>query len=360
MAKKEAKGKKDNKEKKPIEGYYLRPDGLYEKGMTINGKRVRFRGQDPKEVLYKISQYKEKEANGPTFTEIADVWFERKSMEIQPTSLKRTYMPIFTRICEHFENIYIKNIKPKDVNAFVYSLSTYSHKTVSNHLCMLSQILDHAVIMGIIDINPAASVSVPKGLSKSKRDMITPEQIKIIESNADNGLFGLLAYFLLYTGCRRGEALALKWGDIDFNNKLIHINKSAYYNSNSPQFKTPKTDAGLRDIILLDILAKKLVGRHNKNHFVFSLTDGKEALKESQATKGWAKYVKDAGLNGVTPHMLRHTYASLLFEAGVDVKSAQDLLGHADITTTQNIYTHITNKKKSDTASKLNAHFNTL
>lgn len=345
------------KDKKQIPGYYLRPDGLYEKGVTINGKRIRFRGHSEKEILLKISQYKEKESNGPTFKEVAEIWFAKKSTEIQPTSLKRTYTPIYDRICNHFKGSYIKDIKAKDINSFVYSLSAYSHKTVSNHLCMVNQILDNAVVMGAIDTNPASSVCVPKGLSKTKRDMVTQEQIKIIEQNASNGLFGLLAFFLLYTGCRRGEALALKWSDIDFDNKLIHITKSAYYNSNTAQIKQPKTDAGTRDIILLDVLAEKLEGRHNKNHYIFSVTEGKELLKESQATKGWDKYVKSVGLEGITPHMLRHTYASLLYEAGIDVKSAQDLLGHADISTTQNIYTHITKKKKEETANKLNAHF---
>lgn len=336
---------------------YQRPDGLYEKGITIDGKRIRFRGKTEKEVLLKIAQYEHKQQSGLTFNEVADIWFEKKSAEIQPTSLKRTYLPIFTRICDYFNGTYIKDIKAKDINAFVYSLSTYSHKTVCNHLCMVSQILDQAVIMGAIETNPSASVSAPKGLSKNKRDMVTPEQIDIINQNADNGLFGLFAFFLLYTGCRRGEALALKWSDIDFDNKLIHINKTAYYNSNSPQFKEPKTDAGMRDVILMDILAEKLKGSHNKKHYVFSL-NGTDALKESQATKGWKKYTAAVGLDGVTPHMLRHTYASLLYEAGIDVKSAQDLLGHADISTTQNIYTHITKQKKADTANKLNAHFN--
>lgn len=335
---------------------YQRPDGLYEKGLTINGKRIRFRGKTQREVMQKIAAYTEADMNGPVFKEIADIWHEEKSAKIQPTSLKRTYTPIYNRLCEYFEDTYVKEIRPKHINAFMHSLSAYSQKTVSNHFCVLNQIMNIAVIKDVIDTNPCTAISVPQGLSKTKRDMITAEQIKIIHNNVDNGIFGLLAFFLLYTGCRRGEALALKWADIDLEEKVIHITKSAYYNSNTAQFKAPKTDAGTRDIILIDFLAEKLKGKHNKNHFVFSL-NGTDALKESQATKGWANFVKSVGLQGVTPHMLRHTYASLLYEAGIDTKSAQDLLGHADITTTQNIYTHITKTKKAETAAKLNKHF---
>lgn len=223
-------------------------------------------------------------------------------------------------------------------------------------MSIIKQVFEYAVVLIEIDSNPVISVKISKGLKKEKRDMITPEQIEIIKNNADYPLFGLFAFFLLYTGCRRGEALALQWGDIDLKAKLITISKSAYYNSNSAKIKAPKTQAGNREIIIIDALSKKLTGKHKKTDYVFSLTQGKEPLKESQATKGWKKYCKDVGLENVTPHMLRHTYASILYEAGIDVKSAQDLLGHADISTTQNIYTHITKTKKEETANKLNSH----
>lgn len=343
------------KKKKP--DLYQRPDGLYEKGVTINGKRVRFRGHSEKEILQKIAAYKEKEETGKTFKEVADAWYLHKASEIQPTTLKRSYKPLFDRIVLHFGTQYINQIKPKDVQQFVSTILTYSQKSVNNHLSIVKQIFDFAVVTGELEHNPAASVKIPKGLKKNKRDMITDRQKKIIEANTDYPVFGLFAYFLLYTGCRRGEALALKWSDIDFSKKLIYITKSAYYNSNKPEFKTPKTDAGEREIILMDKLATQLQKCTNQNGYIFSVTDGKEALKESQATKGWDRYVKATGLKGVTPHMLRHTYASLLYEAGIDVKSAQDLLGHADISTTQNIYTHITKTKKEQTADKLNDYF---
>lgn len=341
--------------KKP--NLYQRPDGLYEKGVTINGKRVRFRGHSEKEILQKIAAYQQKEEKGLLFLDVADLWYEKKSKDIQVTSLKRTYTPIFKKITAYFGDKFIRDIKPKDINSYLFSLSSYAQKTVSNHRSMLGQIFDYAVIMGEIEANPTTSVKAPKGLKKNKRDMITDKQIQIIESNVDYPVFGLFAYFLLYTGCRRGEALALKWSDIDFKNKLIHITKSAYYNSNQANFKQPKTESGHREIILMDKLAAHLTAEHSKDDYLFSADGGKSPLKQSQAEKGWKKYIDSTGLQGVTPHMLRHTYASLLYEAGVDVKSAQDLLGHADISTTQNIYTHITKTKKEKTADKLNDYF---
>lgn len=336
---------------------YQRPDGLYEKGLTINGKRVRFRGKTEQEILQKIAAYKEKADNGKTFFEVANLWYQRKEQEVQPTTLKRAYKPLYERIVKHFGDMYIDLIKPKDIQKFISSILSLSHKSVSNHLSIIKQIFEFAIITGEIDTNPAAYIKTPRGLAKTTRDILTPEQIAIIEANVDYPVFGLFAYFLLFTGARRGEALALLFGDLDLDNHLISITKSAYYNANSPLIKQPKTRAGEREIVLLDKLVPYLEGEHNPEHYIFSMDGGISPLKQSQVEKGWRKYLKYTGLGEVTPHMLRHTYRSLLLEAGIDIKSAQDLLGHSDVSTTLNIYSHLTKLKKQQTADRLNIYF---
>lgn len=295
--------------------------------------------------------------NDKMFHEIANEWYLKIQNEVQATTFSRSYTPIYKNICKYFYDYSLSEITPKIINQYVYSFDGKSQKTVSNHLNILKQILDYAVLSEHISSNPSRYVKVPKGLNKKRRNMVSSEQIEKIENNIHYPLFGLFAYFLLYTGCRRGEASALQWKDIDFENHIIHINKSVAYLSNNPSIKSPKTESGYRDIILTDNLANKLYGKHSQNDYIFSLTNGKEPLKESQVKKGWDKYCREIGLNNVTMHQLRHTYASLLYEAGIDVKSAQYLLGHSDISTTQNIYTHITNKKKITVAKQLNTYF---
>ena len=152
---------------------YQRPDGLYEKGLTINGKRVRFRGRSEKEIMQKIAAYQEKEDRGSLFSDIAWAWYELKSEEIQPTTLKRAYKPLFERIVNHFDGKYIRQIKPMDIQRFLAEILTYSQKSVNNHLSLVKQIFDYAVITGVIENNPAASAKVPKGLRKNKRSMIS-------------------------------------------------------------------------------------------------------------------------------------------------------------------------------------------
>ena len=212
-------------------------------------------------------------------------------------------------------------------------------------------IFEFACINRYIVNNPCQYIHVPPNLPKHKRGIPDKDTIQAIVKNI-NVKFGLAACFILYTGLCRGELLALRWSDIDFDNKIIHINKSVYYVGNKPHIKQPKTEAGMRTVILPDFLAYNLP--RNKRGLVFPGKDGKPMAQhffESQ----WDEYINSLNID-VHPHQLRHAYASyLLHDSGIDVKTAQELMGHADIKTTQNIYTQLTADKIDEARQKINA-----
>ena len=212
-------------------------------------------------------------------------------------------------------------------------------------------VFKHAVVEYGLDADPTSYVTLPKARASTPRQALTEdEQKRVVECvNLEGGLF---AYFLLYTGMRRGEALALKWENIDFENKTITVTDNVVFVNNRAVIKPPKTEAGVRTVVLLDCLSEKLLPLmpSDRSEFVFS---GKELLGGSYYPKAWKRYQKTSGLN-ITPHQLRHTYATILFEAGIDTKDAQNLMGHSDITTTRNIYTHIRQTRLAETANRLN------
>ncbi|MBQ7901176.1 MAG: tyrosine-type recombinase/integrase, partial [Clostridia bacterium] len=127
--------------------------------------------------------------------------------------------------------------------------------------------------------------------------------------------------------------------------------KHVIHNGNKPilEDKT-KTENSKRTVILLDRLAEKLP--KNKEGLLFGNDDGTPLTKKQFAYR-WKKY-QDTYNVKLTAHQLRHAYATMLFEAGVDVKDAQELMGHSDINLTRQIYTHIRNERKEETAKKLN------
>ena len=329
-----------------------RADGLRQKQITINGKRRVFYGHSDREILQKIREYKDDIKRGRGFTAVADEWVEEHLPTLSPTTAHGYSAPL-RRAVDAFGTSRVSEIAPLDVQRYLDRLGKdgFARKTVCNHLLVINLIFDKAVLDGDIDHNPCAAVKVPKGLSKNHRDAPTAAEINIVKQSLYKP-FGLFAYFLLYTGCRRGEALALTYGDIDRRNKIISITKSVYHDSNKPKLKTPKTAAGTRQIVLLDVLADALPAG-KKSDLLFPGADG-NYMTNSACRHAWDHYLAATGLS-ITPHQLRHAYASILYDAGIGDKDAQTLLGHANISTTRDIYTHISRSRMQRTADMLNA-----
>jgi integrase len=164
---------------------------------------------------------------------------------------------------------------------------------------------------------------------------------------------GLYVVFSLYTGLRRGEVLALTYGDIDRKEKIVKVSKSVYFVSNEGRLKEPKTEAGIREVPIPDSLLKMLPNG-KKSDYVFS-TFSDRPMTESFQRDAMDHWQKETGLK-LTAHQLRHGYATLLHEADIDVKDAQELLGHADAGTTQNIYTEVSAKRKKAVAERINSY----
>lgn len=336
--------------------YYKRSDGLYEAIRIINGKRKAFRGRSPKEVEQKMIAYKGEIERGRLFREIAEEWEAVHFPTLAPNTLKG-YRPASRRATEHFGDTPIRQIKAPDIKRFINEFAragngqaSRAQKTVTNQLLVLNLIMSYAAENGEIDFNPCTYVSVPKDLSKKRREAASPEDEAVVKKTAD---VWLLPYLILYTGLRKGEALALTYGDIDRKQKIIHVTKSVYHINNKPYIKKPKTEAGIRPVPILDPLAPKIPKCRNKELYLFSDDGGKTPLTEMQYQKHWEQFVEATGIT-CTAHQLRHSFATLLFECDVPVKDAQDILGHSTAAMTQDIYTHIRDTRRQETAQFIN------
>jgi len=287
------------------------------------------------------------------FTEIADKWADEAFKQLAYRTLS-CYTSALKRAKNYFRNSYIEDITHLQIKSYMEYLVTqfdYSKKTIKNYRIVLSMVFKYAIVNDLIENNPVSDVSIPKGLKSTHRLPPSDDEIEKIKNNVNNE-FGLFYYFLLYTGIRRGEALALTYEDIDWHNSLIHINKSLYHKNNMPYIKTPKTESGNRYIPLLNPLKEVL--NQNKTGIIFSDEFGNHLTGSQVETKiKW--YRRNTGIK-CSPHQLRHEYATILHEADIVDKDAQELLGHAQISTTKDIYMHITPKRLQKTAEKLNKY----
>lgn len=171
--------------------------------------------------------------------------------------------------------------------------------------------------------------------------VIGGRRIDEITAAAPHHKYGILPLLMLYTGLRRGEAVALRWKDIDFERGIITVSQAAVYIGNrTTQIGDTKTKAGHRKLPLLPILREQLgTPGAPENYVLYNRTT---PLPYTSIKRHWTQLQEDIpAMADATPHRLRHTYLLLLRRAGVDAATQQYLMGHADYDTTANIYTHI-------------------
>lgn len=329
-----------------------RPDGRWQKRITLpNGKsKVIYSTAATERLANKefndyLLNFEEEQEKSELFEVVAEQYKEKNFSKLQNNTLLQ-YRPCYNEAVEYFSGMQVKEIKPFHIQEYVDYLASkdYAQKTIKNRLLLVSLILGHAVLYNKIDHNPCSELKIVKVTKKKKREKASDEDEQKIR-NYKEGLFGVLAYFLLVTGCRRGEALALTPDDVTPTH--IRINKTAETVTGGAQIKDfPKTEAGIRNIPITPSVYE-LLKPYMKNKYIFQNDEG-GIITNGSFTRHWEKLQKEIGIT-CTPHNLRHSYATILFDAGIDVKTAQNWLGHKDINTTLAIYTHL-----SDTALKKN------
>lgn len=318
-----------------------RSDGRWQQSVTetdAHGRRITkyFYGKTKSELLQKIAAYNAESGSrkrGVTFQALADGWWEETEATIAPNTTKG-YKAAMRRAAERFGTSYAQEIRPVDVSRFIKTFckeTNAADKTAQNQLSVIRLILGWGVDHGYLDANAAREISVPKGLAKRKIEMPSSEDIRRVKESTDLP-FGMFAYWAMYTGLRHGEQLALTWEDVDMERRTISVSKSLYH-VGGQKTKKPKTDAGTRVVPLLDRLAEKITPGTG---LIFPNQNG-EYMSGGTFTRKYDAYRRASGVT-CTSHQLRHAYATMLIEADVKPSDAQGLLGHAQLSTTMDIY----------------------
>lgn len=234
-----------------------------------------------------------------------------------------------------------------------------------------SNVFDYAMSIEIVNKNPMRIITIPRGESIIKDEKIIDfydkeellSFLKAIEhDNSERFTFFSL---LAFTGLRKGEAFALTWSDVDFKNKMLNIDKTITRGLNGRLItNTPKTKSGKRKILLDDNTVSVLKKYYTESTKVLSINrDGLIFNHEGTpynptVSRSWLNiiYKRHPELTKqITTHGFRHTHASLLFESGAQAKDVQERLGHSDIQTTMNIYTHVTESQNKKVISNFAA-----
>ena len=371
-----------------------RPNGRWQGSITIGrddrGRLIRkyFYGKTRKETSEKLNRAIEElrdnrfinKSDNPTVEQWCHEWlwsYKRNSVKQKTFDQYETILR--THIIPDIGDIRLADLKTMHIQRIINKMhdSGLSHRTIEVMKIVMHAALKQAQRNKLVSENVCENVVLPRKQPKHIRVLNEDEQTKLIAALKDNYIGrGLL--FALYTGMRRGEVLALKWSDYDKNEKTISITKALSrvrtYNKDGNKMMltvtTPKTDTSIRTVPLIDkaveLLAEhkhkqerymELVGDYyTDNDLIFSSSRG-DYLDPGNFNRKLNKTVKKIGIAQISPHALRHSFATRGLEAEVSLKAMQELLGHSSITVTGDIYTHILKEQKRKEISKLNDVF---
>lgn len=311
-----------------------------------------------------------------TFKEVAELWLANYKNTVKASTYSRTKIIFNKHIYPKFENLNISKINTiycqKVLNEWSKSGSSKQFPLFLNYM---SKVFKYGISIGVATENPILNVIVPKNLEDGSQEKklkhYTKEQLQQFLNEVekeeieylrirDYALFRLLAF----SGCRIGEVLALTWDDVDLSTNEMKITKTVtksdvYYISETPKTKKSNRSFFLDQKTISTLKRWKLEQKKHLFKLGFSnpsriFTNDENNFTINQAvTDRYNRYRERTDLPNIGLHGFRHTHASMLYNAGSDHKEVQERLGHSNIMTTMNTYTHLTEDKKEETAAKL-------
>lgn len=360
---------KKNGEKAYMFNAYLGIDPL-----TGKSKRTTRRGfKKPKEAKLALAKLQlEIESQGfvkqdfSTFESVYELWFEQYKNTVKETSAYRVKSCFDNQILPYFGKLRIAKITPAYCQKIINQWNE-DYTSIALPKSFLNKLMKYSVNQNIITYNPLDKVIFPRkqdNFTIEKDYFLDKKQLKLflkkMESNEPLMIFAIFQT-LAFTGLRRGEILALTWNDIDFKKESLDVNKTISYFGKEAKVSNTKTKKSTRKIsidpVTLSILKKWKIEqkklllsrgiRVNNDEIQLIFSNSKNGICDKNMLLNILNKYPEFK---ISTHGFRHTHASLLFESGATIKQVQDRLGHSDVKTTLNIYTHVSKSLEKDTA----------
>lgn len=308
---------------------------------------------------------------------------EHKKDNVRKNTYNMHERNIETKIIPYFKDIFLKDLTPLRYQKFLNHLSKdgMSRRYIEIVHTTMYNAMEIAVRpLRKLDENPCKDVTIPKKNEKKKTGIqyIKSDDIHIFlkEARKDNYLYYMFFKILIETGMRKGEAAAIQRKDIDFKEGYINVDKSLDFQTKEgePRFGDTKTYDSIRKIKMSDSLAKELYKHmdylntqrivyndiyHHELDLVFCREDG-NFLPKSTLFNAFNRINRNAGLEKLPIHSLRHTHAVLLLESGASMKFVQERLGHKNISITSDVYSHISAKIENKSVDAYDSYMKNL
>jgi integrase len=304
---------------------------------------------------------------------LVKTWLPATRVRASTAALYRTIVDVY--VVPNIGSVRLQELNPAHLNALYDTLETSGRKngkplaakTVRNVHTTLHRAFRDAVKWELLIRNPADAADPPKVERTAPAHWTGEDVAKFMVATRDDRL-GPLWLTIATTGMRRGEALALRWEDVSLEHARASIHRSLAWVAGKADWNEPKTKAGWRTVplppetvtVLREHRKRQLEERlaagelYEDSGLLFTLEDG-SPIPPGRVTKGFVRAVERAGLPRLSPHGLRHTWATVALEAGVLTKVVADVLGHSSATITADLYSHTTEPTTRDASDKVAA-----
>ncbi|MBT9605456.1 site-specific integrase [Microbacterium sp.] len=353
-----------------------RADGRYQATATLNGKRQTFYGKTPLEAREKADAARRRVRNGGPVrdaTRSLEDWLSEwtstyLALSDRAESTKIMYLGYCrTWIIPTLGHVPLASLSGNDVNRLLLRMKAAGKADSTRRNCYtaLRKALDDAVTEGLLGLNPVHRIRQP-GVSREEARFLTTSEVTRLLQAAEGHRYRVVLVFILGTGLRRGEALALKWSDVDLEKAQAKLRGSLIRREGRLVVSGVKTKASRRTVALSPTIVD-LLRRHRAHQaserlqagrrwrdgdFVFATSDG-APVEPQNVLRTVREAARKAGLGHVTVHALRHTYATAALLNGVALKVVSANLGHASIQITADTYGHVTDDAARDGAAKV-------
>lgn len=342
--------------------YSIRVDaGTDHKGRRRQIRRSGFRTKKEaqekiNELLFELQQGNQMFSEGITIQQLFEKYDSVHLAHLKENT-RNNYRFGYKCFMKYLKQDELEHIKPYHLQeAYHELLRDYSVHTHNTAVTVMSALFDFAMDNDFLKKNPHNRIKMKK-LPKTDIEIWDSIEIdKFREASKTNMTYHTLFMLTLHTGMRKGEIRGLSWADIDFEGKVVRVKRSLHHSHSEFNKATPpKSESSIRNIYISDYVAgllreyKKKSWNANIHNAVFSTQEGKP-FPGSTIDYNLKKFAKKAEIHPIRFHDLRHTHASILIQNNVNIKVVSERLGHSDISTTLNTYTHFDENSKKEVA----------
>ena len=310
------------------------------------------------------------------FGEYAVEWFRVSKAPMLSASSIESYRTALNRdILPELGDRNLRAISALDLQTLINRYAGMSATKITVVFAALKGIFDAACADHILAGNPMEHVRKPKAAPPEEKTALSPEQRKRIEQFCAEDSSAVYLALMYYAGLRPGEARGLQWGDIDWTRKAIHVQRDVDDKAHG-KIGSVKTRKSNRIVPMPDALCAVLGGLRGLPDVFVARGEKGGTLAKTSAQRLWTRLMLSCGLvepvTGtcyaesdvrskwkplITPHAIRHNYATMCWESGLDAYTTMRLMGHASIKTTMDIYTHLNDRQLDAISAKVAAIF---